>query len=331
MSAEKQMEVSVIIPVYNRADLLPVAIQSCLDQAVEVEVLVIDDGSMEDIDGVLQKNFPNDLGLRIRHFRQENQGACVARNLGLSNAAGEFVKFLDSDDELLPDALAQEVGCLRKQDADVVVTAWKESRFDSDGTPVAGSERRVPAPDLKRGIDDMLLGNGPWTSAALYRREFIKELCWDPAWAKAQDWGWALTVCLAGAKFVSLDFPSAFYKHHEGARITSGGDALLRSSLARQNMLKMTEEKLSDQNGLTNERKKLLAEYYYRDRIVLCQHSPKMWKECWMHCRELVPEFIPGETSFLIRTFVRGFGAYAGIRAYVFLKKCMTGSGRRTC
>jgi glycosyltransferase involved in cell wall biosynthesis len=311
-------DVSIIIPVYNRSAFLPAAVASCFQKGVNVEVLVVDDGSNENISDAVNSSCDARVA---RLIRQENQGACVARNTGLAQATGQYVKFLDSDDELLPGALAQEVECLKKQDADVVVTAWKEQRFNPDGTPVPGTEKIVPVPDLSHGIDDMLLGRAPWTSAALYKRSFVQNLQWDPVWTKAQDWGWALTVCLAGARFVSLDIPSAVYKHHSENRITEEGNPLLRSTLARQQMLNMVETHLRQENQLTDERRRKLVCYYYRDRIILCEYSKDVWRALWMHCQKLAPGVIPDEPIRLLRRLKRLVGVSGGVCLYVALKK----------
>jgi glycosyltransferase involved in cell wall biosynthesis len=86
--------ISVIIPVYNREDFLAEAIDSALQQeAVELEILVIDDGSTDGTVAVAQR-----YGPAIRYYRQENAGPPVARNLGINMAAGEYLAFLDSDD-----------------------------------------------------------------------------------------------------------------------------------------------------------------------------------------------------------------------------------------
>jgi hypothetical protein len=92
---------SVIIPTYNRADLLREALDSLFAQTfTDYEVIVVDDGSTDDT-----ANFLSTLGDRVRVFRQKNQGPGAARNLGIANARGEFVAFLDSDDLWCPWAL----------------------------------------------------------------------------------------------------------------------------------------------------------------------------------------------------------------------------------
>lgn len=92
---------SIIIPTYNYASFVHRAIQSVLaQQDVQVEIIVIDDGSTDNTSAIL-KNLST-----ITYVYQENQGAATARNHGVRLAKGDYVLFLDADDELLPGALA---------------------------------------------------------------------------------------------------------------------------------------------------------------------------------------------------------------------------------
>jgi glycosyltransferase involved in cell wall biosynthesis len=95
---------SVIIPTYNRAAVLPRAIESALTQTLPTcEVIVVDDGSTDATPAVVTR-----YGRRIRCIRQENAGAAAARNCGIEAAAGDWLAFLDSDDEWLPEKLARQ-------------------------------------------------------------------------------------------------------------------------------------------------------------------------------------------------------------------------------
>ncbi len=322
MSPERP-DVSVVIPVFNRPAELCRAVRSCLEQTGAVEIVVVDDGSTDDLRAALAREFPDRLDRDIRLVRQDNQGACVARNAGLALARGAFVKFLDSDDELLPGALAKEVEAARASGCDALLTGWEERTFGADGMEDETRRRLRPAPDLSGGIDDMLLGIAPCVHAALYRADFIRPLRWDPAWTKAQDWGWALTVGLAGARFHSLDRPSCIYNHHAGRRITRGGDVVLRSTRARQQLLRMVENGLRAQDALTPERRRRLAQYFYRDAQVLARHDPAEWARAWAHCRELVSGFRPREPNRILRALSRLAGVPAGVRLYVALKRLL--------
>ncbi len=313
--------VSIVVPVHNRAGLIGRAVQSVLDQPSDAEVIVVDDGSTEDVRGALESRFGHSP--RLRYLRQEIQGACVARNFGLARASGEFVKFLDSDDELLPGVLAEEVRAARENGCDALLTSREERMYREDGTEDASKRRYRPVPDLSHGIDDMLEGKAPWTSAVLYRTEFVRPLRWDSAWTKAQDWGWSLTVCLAGARFHSLDMASCIYNHHAGVRITNYGDLMIRSTRGRQLLLPMVERELMAQGGLTEGRKRKLAQYYYRDCQVLAEYDPLEWRRIWTHCEELCPGFRPVESNRMVRLLTRCLGVHAGIRVYVLLKKAI--------
>ena len=102
-------EVSVVIPTYNRAGKVCRAIESVLAQTCStVEVIVVDDGSSDDTRQVLAEAF----GHRIRYFPQLNQGASAARNKGIAEARGEWIAFLDSDDEWEPDKLEWQIKAL---------------------------------------------------------------------------------------------------------------------------------------------------------------------------------------------------------------------------
>ena len=121
-------EVSVIIPTYNRADLVTDAIESVLAQTqTDFEVVVIDDGSTDDTREVLAP-YTN----RIRYIPQENRGLAGARNRGIQESGGRHLAFLDSDDcfesEFL-DAVFETFE--RYPDAGAVFSA--ETEIDADG------------------------------------------------------------------------------------------------------------------------------------------------------------------------------------------------------
>lgn len=95
--------ISIIVPTYNRAHLLPRAIKSVLNQTyTNFELIIIDDGSTDDTEKVV-RSFNNPAIIYIKH--KENRGVLSARNTGFRAMRGKYVCLLDSDDELLPDAL----------------------------------------------------------------------------------------------------------------------------------------------------------------------------------------------------------------------------------
>jgi glycosyltransferase involved in cell wall biosynthesis len=116
--------ISVIIPTYNRKMVLPRAIDSVLTQkGADFELIIVDDGSTDDTDDIVRGTRTSHLGIRknekpnesrvpsseIRVFRQENRGPAAARNLGIKETRGEWIAFLDSDDEWKPGKLKTQL------------------------------------------------------------------------------------------------------------------------------------------------------------------------------------------------------------------------------
>lgn len=105
--------VSVIIPTYNRGDVLERAIDSAVNQKYEnIEVIVIDDGSVDNTESVVS-NFPDVT--YIKH--EKNLGGSHARNTGIKNSSGDILAFLDSDDEWMPNKISTQVRHLLESDS----------------------------------------------------------------------------------------------------------------------------------------------------------------------------------------------------------------------
>jgi glycosyltransferase involved in cell wall biosynthesis len=105
--------ISVIIPTYNRAELVPLAINSVLAQTEPAaEIIVVDDGSVRDMREVLAS-----YGSRIRVIRQTNTGLSGARNTGIQAATTDWVAFLDDDDEYASCRLARAQESIRRHPA----------------------------------------------------------------------------------------------------------------------------------------------------------------------------------------------------------------------
>lgn len=106
-----QQRISVIIPTHNRVGLLSRALRSVLAQSrPPAEVLVVDDGSTDGTEERVRTDFP-----AVRYLRQENRGVAAARNHGVREARSEWLAFLDSDDEWLPQKLALQLEALDRE------------------------------------------------------------------------------------------------------------------------------------------------------------------------------------------------------------------------
>ncbi|UCD28409.1 MAG: glycosyltransferase [Planctomycetota bacterium] len=130
--------VSVIIPTYNRADLLVTTLDSVAAQTFkDYEIVVVDDGSDDGTRELIESREQ-----KIRYIWQENQGVAEARNHALRVSHAGFVAFLDSDDIWKPDFLERTVARLREHpEEDLVFTDFVS--IDADGKVLRG-HRKIP-------------------------------------------------------------------------------------------------------------------------------------------------------------------------------------------
>jgi glycosyltransferase involved in cell wall biosynthesis len=133
--------ISIIIPTYNRARYVTEAVESVFAQTFkDYEVIVVDDGSTDNTQTVLEPYME-----RIRYVWQKNRGVWAARNRGISEARGEFIAFLDSDD--LWETAALETLLDTFQEEAVAVSASANRLIRQDGNLLGGFEKkRSPGP-----------------------------------------------------------------------------------------------------------------------------------------------------------------------------------------
>ena len=122
-------KVSVVIPTYNRVDVICDAIDSVLSQThPSIEIIVVDDGSTDNTLVVLEKYHD-----RIIVVSQENQGCSAARNTGIRSSSGKYVAFLDSDDKWLPQKTEKQLAVLNQVGPEVVC-CWCNLWVEKNGT-----------------------------------------------------------------------------------------------------------------------------------------------------------------------------------------------------
>lgn len=150
------MIVSVVIPSYNRAHVLGRAISSVLAQGISnIEVLVVDDGSTDETAQCVEK-FD-----KVRYIHSKKRmGPAGARNLGILSSRGEYIAFLDSDDEWAPGHLSRSLGVLQNEGLDACYSLWYRQRGDQwEGYPAKWLDNLVK--DLGLTVDQgtILLGD----------------------------------------------------------------------------------------------------------------------------------------------------------------------------
>ncbi|MCC6599730.1 MAG: glycosyltransferase [Crocinitomicaceae bacterium] len=178
---ENEVLISVVIPIHNRSEELSRAITSVLKQTEQsFEVLILDDASTEDLNLVITSF--NDS--RIKLIRNDvKTNSAVMRNIGIRNASGQFIAFLDSDDEWFPDHLSSKIALLLKENADGVYG----SSFICDG------ENSIYTPILPMRLgqhpaDYILSGGAIPTPTWFVKRSCASEIMFDESLTRHQDY-----------------------------------------------------------------------------------------------------------------------------------------------
>ena len=116
--------ISVIIPVYNSDLYIQKAIESVLLQPEDIEIIIVDDGSSDESLSIC-KNIAkeNEKIIIIQHHDKKNHGRSASRNLGIMNAKGNYIAFLDADDFYLPNRFTKAIEILKKDSIDGVYNA----------------------------------------------------------------------------------------------------------------------------------------------------------------------------------------------------------------
>lgn len=159
--------ISVIIPAYNCESTIQEAIDSVLQQNVLLEVLVIDDGSTDGLDGVMQDYTQDD---RIIYLKNEkNLGPSATRNRGVQQAKGEYIAFLDADDYWEQNKLSRQLDLIQKTGS--VLCATGRELITHEGNPTG---RIIPVKEYIT-YKDMLYQNWINNSSVLVKRDVLLE------------------------------------------------------------------------------------------------------------------------------------------------------------
>ncbi len=159
--------VSVIIPFFNRIPLLLEAMDSVLQQThPHVDIVLVDDGSTDDLSALRSKRLENG---NIRYVRQDRAGPAAARNRGLQEATGDYIAFLDSDDLFMKDKIAKQLDFMLRNGYDFSHTSYM--RVANGGT-----EREVVASGKFSGnVFPLTISGSPIaTPTVMLRRDAVK-------------------------------------------------------------------------------------------------------------------------------------------------------------
>jgi glycosyltransferase involved in cell wall biosynthesis len=200
--------ITIVMPTYNRADIISRAIDSVLGQAFnDFELIIVDDASTDNTEDVVNEYADHRL---IYVKLRENNGANVARNRAIDMSRGEYISFLDSDDEYHPDMLDTCIRAFEGLDNDVGVVYSKVLVVDE-------SSRRFFLDEGPSGYiyEKLILGNCVPINSALVRRQCLETERFDESLKKHQEWDLWLRIARK-YKFVYIDKVLAIWYREKG-------------------------------------------------------------------------------------------------------------------
>lgn len=166
--------VSVIIPVFNREKTVLKAIQSVLDQTYkDIELIIVDDNSTDNTLEVVKRYLEGEENVKILK-NQNSKGVSGARNFGMQNATGEYIAFLDSDDEYLPNHIEDSVQVLEQYHQNVSFSFWYENSMN-EKNEIVRSDRESSRPNLLRVANEIHAEQ--INNVILYGKEFFEYTC----------------------------------------------------------------------------------------------------------------------------------------------------------
>lgn len=209
----KTIDISIIIPTYNRFWSLPQAVESCRSSRCAVEIIVVDDGSTDGTSTWLEKQ--TDLIV----IKQPNSGKCTAVNNGFKLAKGKYIRFLDSDDMLAKQANDEQFNLAIQTSADIVVSG--SSDFNNEGQTLKTR--------LFIETDDFIAqqlgeGYGSHYSAFIFQKEFIDNIPHRPEFAYRDDRLFILEAALKNPVIAVHPGAALLHRvtHNDRLQISSG-------------------------------------------------------------------------------------------------------------
>ncbi|KYG33707.1 glycosyltransferase family 2 protein [Alkalihalobacillus trypoxylicola] len=206
--SHKSPFVSVIIPTYNRAEVIMRAINSVLNQTYkDFEMIIIDDGSSDNTEYVVKQIIDS----RVRYIKHhKNLNGAIARNTGIDASRGEFIAFLDSDDEWLPRKLEKQLSILLKCDNKENVLCYSQLIKQTGAIKRTSPKRGIETSELVE--EYLFLNNGLiQTSTLILHHSLIKKIRFDEQLIRHQDWDLCLRLSRENVDFLFLNEPLAVW------------------------------------------------------------------------------------------------------------------------
>ena len=209
--------ISVVIPTHNRCDLLSRAIRSVLCQTIQdFEIIVVSDGSTDGTDALMQKFEEQDMRIHYISYMPSRNGN-YARNMGIKATRGEFVAFLDDDDEWLPTKIEKQINIMSSDKGIGLVYTGTHSIFVDDNIEF-DSCSMLQGNMSKRILFDNFAGS---TTTVMLRKSVLeKSGLFDESLSAMQDYDLWVRVCQVCKVGVVSEPLVNYYNYNTSSQIT---------------------------------------------------------------------------------------------------------------
>lgn len=182
--------VSVIIPVYNLQKYISRCIESIINQTYSnIEIIIIDDGSKDNSYKICCNYYQNDN--RIKLFKNPSKGVSSARNIGIRNAVGSYICFVDGDDYIEETMIENLVKWIKESKSDIAICGTKD--IDENGKLIKTClEKEIRIYSREEFLKGILIGH-PFTCVSwgkIYKSEIVKKNLFDESIYIAEDLEW---------------------------------------------------------------------------------------------------------------------------------------------
>ena len=220
-------KVSIIIPCYNSLNTINETIQSAYNQTYEnIEVIVIDDGSTEQIKNNIEVFFSKE---NFIYEKIKNSGVSFARNLGAEKSSGSYLLFLDSDDLIHPTYIEKCITYFEKTKDTKIV--YSEARlFDAE-------DKKWELPKYE-GLEKLLIGNCIHVSALIKKIDFVNANGFDTNLVFYEDWNLWISILKKGGQVHQIEEELFFYRKHKFEKSASD-KAAINKKIHAHNRLKI--------------------------------------------------------------------------------------------
>ena len=241
--------VSVIVPIYNVENFLERCIDSIVNQTYKnIEVILVNDGST-DKSGEMCKSYEKKYK-NIRVIHKKNEGVSKARNIGLKNANGKYILFVDGDDTLQLDMIQKLISIMKKNKAQIAQCAYKTIYEDGKFMPKSNSEKLYiysTKDEILNNFFEKKITISVWNK--IFEKSVIDNICFNENVSHYEDKLFVYYVLLKCNKFIDVNYLGYnYYKRKNSASYSTFKYSYLEIKDVDKMILKDVETKRFNRN-----------------------------------------------------------------------------------